>query len=390
MYELRDTLTLGIFFNGKEFPLDKRINSLQVLHIVASTRISVPMLHLRLVDNMNWFTTNQVLTDACKITVVINAYNGPRNRSIDFRFNSFRDTRNDTSVLYEIDGYLDVPQYWSESTAEPFKGTTSAAIGSIAQKCGLTPELDNTTDSQVWFPRNLQYHEWARQLAERGYKSDSSCMQLGLSLDKRLIYKDVATFPSTPKGQFLLGTFRDQYITATSIQPRMLSGSLNHYSGYDEVYLEQNPLAAKHYRAHERVQLASQDEPGKILVASDVKDKVKQNRIRISPINPGNAQENYERGLYQNRRMSNLYSFGLDVVTPMQTDVSLMDVVTMTIDSDALRIYNGPYIIASKVIRVEGANYAEKFELVRKKINDKNAEGATEKPEDGELSRDVD
>jgi hypothetical protein len=89
--------------------------------------------------------------------------------------------------------------------------------------------------------------------------------------------------------------------------------------------------------------------------------------VRYSPIDPGNVHSDYEKALYQNRRLANLFQNRIDVVTPERTTLGVLDYVNLTLDlstSYSPKRFNLDYWITSHVVYIHGNNYYEKFELM--------------------------
>lgn len=366
-YEIKDKLSLKILFNNEEF-LFGRANSLNFLHMVASTKIGVPMIHLSLQDNLDTLSESKHLADGARIQVVLAGRDG-KNTTYVFRVNSSKRTPRSGGYLYEIDGYIDASTYWHASTPDAIKGTSYKALSQIASRCGLAFQGDQTADEQVWIPRNIRYNEWARQISERGYRSDNSCMQLGLNFDKTLTYRDI-TNARAVSGNFLFGEYRRDSILVTDIQPDNSAGSMNHFSGYSDELVEQDVNRAGVYRRNSSVQVQKGEGESSLLINSKIKSAVGQSKIAFAPIDVGNSHPEYEKALYQNRRINNLFSSKLSLVTPSSTNIKLLDRVQVTLDKTTayLKMYSGEYIVGTRVIHVQSNEYFEKFELLRKSV----------------------
>lgn len=368
MYEIKDRIGVGILFDGIEFPLG-RVNVLNFLHISCSTRLAIPIVHLSLFDQVGWFDQKATLADGAAIQVQLSRGTQETMRTYKFRLNSFKTTRTQQGVNYEIDGYLDLPRYWNESSAAPLSGTSATALKEIANRCGMSFEGDSSSDTQVWYPRNAQYHSWASSIALRGYIDDSSCMQLGVEMDGGMIYRNVSEM-STIKAVLGLSALQDNVVLVTDYKPITLSGATNHYSGYGEFRVEQRPLqATDKFVAHKKVSF-NKNEGGSLLVSKEVKSAISQNRVQFGPLDPGNTHEEAERALYQNRRVSNLFSAGLEMVTPNFTQIRLLDTVNVDVSgAKHMKLHSGTYRVISRAVYISGSNYYEKLEVGRRTLN---------------------
>jgi len=387
MYEIAGRIGIGIKFDGDEFPL-QYVNMLDFIHISCSTRIAIPMLHMRVVDTIDWFASRSSLADGALISITLSKGEQDSLETYLFRLNSFSSTKVSTGTSYEIDGYLDVPKYWHGSSSTAVTGTSSAVLKQIALDCDLLFEGDTTADPQTWYPRNRQNHAWCADIYERGYVDTSSCMQLGIDTSGIMVYRNISQMGAIKKN-ISLSEAKEGAVLATDFKPRMSSGATNHYSGYGEYRIQQTPLGTTKYTAHKQVEF-NKDEEGDLTVNKQVKSVVDQSRVTFSYIDPGNNHEEYERAFYQNRRVANLFSSGLDVVIPEVTGLKLLDTVSVITDTarSFLRIYSGAYRIVTRTIYVVGANYYEKLELSRRTLN-ATLKDAQTTADSGELSQDV-
>jgi hypothetical protein len=351
------------------YELQDKANELDFFHMVASTRISVPMLHMALQDNIDSLASSTNLADGSRIQIVLSARGG-KSTTYEFRLNSFKRQPAGGGYRYEIDAYLDAPTYWHTSRTDPFKGTSYEAMAHIASRCNLNFSGSSTSDSQVWMPRNMRYHEWARSIADYGFRSDSGFMKLGLNLDKTLVYKDVIDETPSIKNM-VFAEYTPNGIMISDAVPAASSGTLNHYSGYQDSLIEQDVMNASVFKENKNVTVSKGIGQKSLLVNSKIKQAVDQSRILFNPIDPGNTHANYERAGYQNERMNALFSSRIEVVTPQATDLRLLDAVTLVFDkgSEYLQAFSGKYVIASRAVRLEGNEYFEKFELLRRSVN---------------------
>lgn len=369
-YELAGRLSLKILFNEDEFIFD-RANSVDFIHMVESTRIGVPMMHLALQDNVDSLSESKHLCDGSLIQITVSDAAAEFSVTYAFRYNTHRRDPHSGGYRYEVDAYLDAVTFWQASTVTSKKGTSYSVLKEIADDCGLDFKGDQTTDSQVWIPRNIPYYEWARQISERGFRSDTSFMQLGLNFDKTLVYKDLND-DVEPAAKFILGEFKSGFITATDIVPITSSGSMNHHSGYADKVVEQDTQNADDvYRETKNVEIVKKAGEGKLMLNAKVKAAVEQNRVRFAPIDVGNVHEEYEKALYQNRRQNSIHSVKLELVTKSALKVNLLDKVTVNLDNQSgfLKTYSGDYRVCSRIVFVKGNEYYEKLELVRKSLN---------------------
>jgi hypothetical protein len=365
--EQNGSLAFKLNFNGTDLPLG-RILDIESFHTSCSTRTSIPTVHLKLVDISDYLLTNNLLFDGCPIGVVIGVPGLPTS-TYNFRLNSFRPIPGaDNRRTIELDGYLDCPEYWNTSSYTLLKGTSAAVLSTIASQCKLSYQGTATADTQVWYPRNQYYHEWANSIAEHGYKSDSSGMQLGLDLSSTLVYADVSSLDN-PKFKIAIGELKQDYLFASEAKFTTKSGSLNHYSGFASGIVNQKLLSSGVTSINSTLKLHGQSTSTSVLMNKDLKARTTQGRLAFTPLDPGNAHTNFELAKYQNRRIANLFTTRAEVILTGPSGVKLLDCVQIILDNpnrEALGKYSGNYRVSSRVVYTNGSQYFEKLELVSK------------------------
>ena len=362
--EIAGRISIKIFFNQKEVPLGYGTGiTLTKLHMSCSTRIGVPMIHIVAEDTIDYFQTSKLLFDNCLITVVIAESTGV-GRTYEFRLNSYSYPESvvSQSRSISIDGYLNTIKYWQETCFTSFSGTSSSVLSTIANKCGLNYVGESTSDSQIWFPNNLPYFEMARRISERGYKTDSSCMQLGLDLSKTLLYKDVSSL-ANPKTSIAVGKRVEGKLYAVDVKPISRPGAKNGLTGYSSKVIEQDILDPT-YKTKSTVKVSSTNGRG-LAMNSKAKAEVQAGKVRFGPIDPGNVHEFYEVALYQNRRLTNLFNNGLELIFSEPTNLVLLDCVSVSSDNENRDLFalRGNYRVSSRNVYTNGADYYEKVEL---------------------------
>jgi hypothetical protein len=359
MYELKNQLSLKLYFDDKEFPF-QYANAVDFIHMSCSTKLGVPMLHMVLYDNMDFFPNSGTLGDATKIALTVGT--SEASDTYRFRLNSFNRLSSPGGNRYELDAYMDVPAYWSATTKQPFHGTSNDALQNLASTCSLKYSGTPTSDSQVWYSGNHQNHEWARMLAERGYKSTNSCMQLGLDLSATLVYSNVME-KSEPIARFSVGDPKPGYYLASDFLPASTAGSANHFSGYKESAVAQSVFT----QGQQTLSDVSVFVPAstKLLVNDSVVSSVARGRVYFTAVDSGNVHSFYEKALYQNRRLTGLFNMRMELVTPMHTNLKLLDTLEVVVDSKNKKqeAFSGNYRVASRVVYIHDMNYYEKLEL---------------------------
>ena len=374
--QIKDRISVIITIADKELWLDN-LNVLEVLHISCSTKLSLPMLYIRYRDGVEWVGRQKLLFDGSPIEVSISRGQEPA-KVYSFVLNSYKERQDSGQLVYQIDAYAAFPKYWNNSTQESIKGSASTALSFLADTCGFkNVEIESTSDSQVWYPRNRRLHEWARDIGRRGYEGDEGCFQLAVDADGTFRYWDLMKRRSATT-EFGLSTLQPGVVLVTDYKPRSASALLNKQNGYGAMRIEQKPLEISPFRIHEHISVPAPS--GSLMMSGRIKSEVDRGRIQFAPIDPGNVNENFERGLYQNERARGLFSVGMDILTPFVTETKLLDRVSLIVPKEIeyLKAYSTEYVVVSRAIIVQGIDYFEKFELATTGLNDSFSDVADE------------
>jgi len=381
-FEIEDRLFIKLKFAGKEFPF-LRVNSINFIHMSASSKTGIPMFHLSLNDPTGYFEKEKILGDGIPVEIsVAPKPDSPIVHTHEFRINSVNKKHTAPNTVYDIDGYLNKPKYWHNTTNMWTEGLASDVLSDICDACDLEYDGVDTADFQVWWPGNRRYFNWAWHVARRAYMSEEACLQLGLDFDGKLKLKDVTKL-DTVNYKMTFMEPRPGFILATDLHPVTSSGSPNHLSGYQDARVYQ--LLMKNVAEFNVYDNAIKINPTKG-ERSFVRNKVLQGettfaRTQFGPLDFGAVHPMYERAIYQNARLDSLFGLTVAAVTPEATTVELFDNIEVTINypEDPLqprysRHLSGIYKVVSKTIYLNGVNYYERFTMSRRAYGEETAE----------------
>lgn len=359
-------LYVQMSINKVDIPLST--NLLDSLHLVESVRIGLPMLTFRIADSTKFLTRNDLLLDGAQIELTIETE--ASRSTLYFRyFNSEEDING--SGNYLVSAYLDAPRYWTESAVEPFRGSASAVLKFIAEKTGLTYSGVTTADTQIWVPANTKYKDWARDVSERAWVGERSCCVLGVTASKEMRMRDLSTFSSDPVVQLFSNKDNSNVQTViTDFKVINNAGFYNAVSGYKDKRIAQSLVTD----SIELRDLKVSKNSTKLMMSRNIQSNIGQSRVTYAPIDVGNVSDTYERSRYQNRRLSSLFSSGLEIMTPRPVKANLLDVVNCEIakpELDGVEQSSGKYLVTSKVWYIRGFNLYHKLEVLRHGVNTK-------------------
>lgn len=357
---------MSLSINGTDFPMDA-MNILNFLHMSWGTRGLVPTCHLSVFDARH--TLDKIpLQDGIPLVITIKAFNA-QTQTFNFRKFHHHKENQGNGFVYEFDGYLDAPKYWLGTSVGGIQGTSNDTLSQIAATCGLQFDGSSTNDSQLWMPRNKTFAEFSRAISARGYADSTSYMELAVTPNSLMRYKDVNKLPA-PTTDLHLGQDIDGSITCIDYKPRAKSGLTNKMTGYQNTRYAQSVSGQTASTPNEN--LTFKPDSKSPLFNSTVKDAAGRGYQSFGGLDVGNTHDYYEAALYQNLRYSNLLSQEVEFFINSQTTIQPLDTISFSVDQEASmvdRAFAGAYIISARAIFIQGANYAEKFLGVRHGTN---------------------
>lgn len=363
-YSLSGGLSVSLAFGSAEFPLDAN-NRIKKLHIVESVQLQVPQLTLELIDTTN-FLEKLGLQDGLPISVSLSK-DGQIFQNLKFRLYSYKSYRENYVMLYKISAYLDVPKYWLGLAQGVVRGTSAEALAKIASDCDLIYTGISTNDSQLWTSGCCKYYEWAKYIADRGYASTSSCMILGITLLKNMIYTDIMNLPDPQVVLRALESKSDSEYIVNSYKVVANPGLGVSNGGYYTTRVAQSVIKDTYYSTITQVEVKNTvNAPA---INSTVRGLIGSKQIvQFSPIDCGNASDMHENALYQNKRLKLIFTVTGEFVIHRPCPLTLCVPFTFyAINNDGTTNEkdSGTYTTCTRVIYIEEGNYFEKISASR-------------------------
>jgi hypothetical protein len=360
------SLVVSIKFNALDWPLNN-FNTIDFIHIAESKRLYLPMLIMQLQDTTKFLTRNNLILDGTIIQIGVKKENN--RKTYTFRLFSCREILDAGSTKYKISGYWNLPTYWSKTLTKPYSGSSSSVLNTLATEVGLIYNGIQTADVMNWLPMNKTYKEFVTDISTHGFVDSKSCTLRAVTTNNELRYKNISEFLSYPSmGDYAAGVFSATQDPITDYKIMNKGGFFNSVGGYQSTTRETSLLSDEKVYSTLDVNRNSKQ----LTMNSAIKETVTQGRVRFSPPNSGNVHPYYQQAAYQNKRQASLFSFGIEVVTPMPVKASLFDQINLSVSVPSIErvsSYSGKYLLISKVVYVTGVNYYEKMELVRHGIN---------------------
>lgn len=370
---------LSVSIGGKEVPLDKmRFQRwLTTSHIL----YHIPMGELVFVDPHDIISKHMTMADGTEIVIKAGR---TRDKVYQYTYHLFNadSQKQDDGVLYKI-SFVDLWDKWRLGTNTGVLNMSSGeALQSIADACGLSYKgIATTADKQTWYPMAESNALFARRIARLGYMDDRSCMVMGVSLNGELRYENLAALDiSMPLFEFVHGV--QEGIWCTDWKARSNSGGANQSGGYATT---QHSFAASGTAdTQNKAKLTRISNSANLNV--DSKAAAGAGKVMMNPIDAGNNHPNANAARYQNKRLMQLLSSSVSVLTPMDPDVDLLEPVwfnnfitdkqTGVLAKDEGS--SGLFIIAGKAIHI-GADlaYNERYQLIREGSDAENSTKVT-------------
>lgn len=359
-YALSNGLTISIYFGKTEFPLSTS-NRITQLHIIESVQLFVPQLNLSLVDTSK-FLEKLGLQDGMPISVSI-SNKGTVLQTLDFRLFSFSAKKENYSMQYKITAYLDLPKYWNGLAKTIIRGTSSEALSAIASECGLSYIGAPTSDSQLWTPGCSKYCEYAKYIAERGYVSEGSCMVLGITMLKGMIYSNIMDLAKPIVTLRALNTNSPNECLVSSYKVSAASGMNVANGGYYSTRVKQSVITDAY---SDKVNtLTVKNNVSSPAINSYVRDMFEKQVITYAPIDCGNVSEHFENAIYQNKRLKALFTVNAEFICVGTTPVTLCVPFNFyAVDSSGQpdEKDSGVYVTTARILYVdESSRYYEKI-----------------------------
>ena len=354
-------------------------NQIISLKIIESCDNSCPSMELQFFSDGNVYS-NSHLYDGQKIYVTFrNLETGIEldETRCEFRIFNFSITSGLNQAIVNVNAVLDTTDIF-ESKKESFIGTSSQVYSGIAERMGISSDVDPTNDSQVWIRPGIRGGDFLNEVANHAWNSENDFFAWGLRKEKELVLANIRQRMSREVDWFF-----KKYISETRVSREerdvlfsdfeisSKSGTMNNLFGYgQDLYSfsiekgESSKVELGEFKLENRKRL-------------QVNKEIAEYRNNDSmPIDCGNVHENYYRAYYQNLRYKSLYSTQLKCTTIRPRNVRLLDTCNVSIPfspiKDHVSIYSGKYIISKIVTKVDfkRKNLAVNYYMVRESIDE--------------------
>lgn len=360
---------VSVFFNGVEFPFTRQ-SLFGFAHMVESSKLAIPMIRLQLTDGIDFLASNpDAMVEGAELRITVTARDTDTYTRL-FRVNFLSVSPDKVGNVIDLDGYLNYTKYWIETINSHFiAAPSSEVLRRVSEYTGLKYLGVETSDTQRWSGGLRKIHTFCTDVANHGFRSESSCMKRAVTLKGEFLYRDISVLGDTGISSiFSIGSVEQNKLPVVSYYPRNVGGSPNRRTGYRQTLVEYSTCRPTLYRVHKGMQV-SVNEGGDVNINPSIRSSVLKGNQWCAPIDYGNLNDNYHRAFYQNSRGTSLFSVGLDVITPLPTvsnpGLTVFDTVKVEAPQEIQELA-GTYIVVSHSILIDVGQYHEKFELTRR------------------------
>lgn len=369
MFKVQAGLYIAAFINKVEVPLD--VLGFVSFQMHSNTKFAFPIGKLVIVDSIQWFDKNPV-EDNAPVVIHLGTTDSTKNPQYKFRLFKKNVRVNGSLKTYELHLVYNAPRFINENSVGALKGTASTAMQIIAQQSDITKtKIDQSSDAMTWYPFGLKRSVVAKSITKHAYADANSCFSASITLDGTFHFRNISAI-TKPSYTLVKGAGA---ITGNTIpvlgEKEKQQGVQNNLTGYKYETIEQSIDSSK---SHTKVDIKTTSQS--LAVNKKLNAGLEGSRVRVTPVSSNNTHPFYYQAEHQNLRILNSYNLGLHVVSSALTNIDLYDCVTYVsiapnMPDKVNPTLTGIYLVAAKTVYIKGvgANYYEKFELVRQGYN---------------------
>jgi len=363
-FYINEQLYFDFYLNGYQIPVT--LDDVNSMAIVSNCYDILPALRLDMNDNKGIFSKN-ALTDGTVISIAIGTDQESAMRNLmEFVYISSPNNEVQKSKeRYLIYAPMNYPMMISSQQPFGYYGTSSQVLRELGKKVGLSYDGIETSDEMVWLNGTKNYGEFMRYVTNHGYNNSRSCMMSAISLDKKIIYRDINDLrPEYTLTQDNVANMEtEKRIMFKEIEFQDKSGINNYSYGYKNQYVEYNLNGESTLHS----EITVDKETSVLNINRNVYDQVGLVGNNIRPINIGNYHNNWYKAEYQNKRYRALNSLAMKVYIDKAAPIDLLDAVSLSrrdpVSGDVDVYKANKWIVTAKTIAISGKEYIEKYIL---------------------------
>lgn len=370
MLNINNRVFIDIVINGVSLPFDKI--SFHELLMHESEMFLYPCATLVIGDAVDYFKEKPI-PDGALVTIKTGRFlEQSFNKTFSWRVFNVRPRADGASTTYVVNMVLNSPKFVNENSKASYNGRVSEVLEEICYNTALTPNIDQTSDSQVWYPAGKIRSTFVKDITQYAYLNPQSCFVSGVTMEGELRLKNLSNLNFEGANVLLVrGTAGDS--TAYSVLDRkelIESGFQNSIAGYRKETVVQSDSGVSTER---EVTVAAKSNT--INMNATLSERLEGSRMEISPVDSGNTHPNYYVAKHQNQRSRATYGMGLFIMSDQELPLNLFDVCKyIDFDSANSKVslnpsVSGSFFVSAKTIKVTPGFYFEKLKLLRQGLN---------------------
>jgi hypothetical protein len=316
----------SLFIGDEGRELNIPINSIIAMQAISNVWLTGPTFDVLLLDSTGT-TMTPTPTDGMRIAIAMGDSKHPT-RTFNFQHvGSPMAEATPRGPGIRMSAILNKPKLYHGVCTKAVVGTSSFAIASLAQECGLTFQVDSSdNDSMKWLPMGRKYGEFLANIASHGwFGEDSAASVVAVTLDGEVRYRSLAKLAkSKPKFSFYYGVDRpkgNNNYTAYDMKTEDLSTVGIGQLGYSATRTRVN--MSGEIQRWDGVNVTQNNE--RINVSSKIRDAVGVSRVMLGAPDCGNTHAHYDQAEYQNLRYRGTFGRQHAIVVAQSTQAAAED-----------------------------------------------------------------
>lgn len=362
-FYINDKLYFDFYVNGYSVPLT--LSDINSLVITSSIYETSPALRLDLNDNKGIFSKG-VLVDGTSISIAVgtNPESALENMMDFILVSTPEEEIKKNKERFAIYAMGDFPKLKCRSPIA-ITGSSNDVLKSLASTCNLGYDGTFTTDNMTWINGTRNYGEFYKYITRYGWSDSSSCMKSYISLDRKLVYKNINdlkykyTLTSAP----VQDIDKEKKIMFNEISFSNRSGKNNYTYGYQSQAIDFDLQG--NTKIIDSVDIIKNSTA--LNINKNVYNEVGLVTRDFLPTNIGNVHNNWVNAYYQNKKYSSIYSVLANIYLYERVPLNPLDGVNLTyinpITKEPDLAKSSKWCVESKVIAISQEQYIEKYLL---------------------------
>lgn len=352
---------LEVKVNGRDLNLSE--STLTSFNLVSNVQQALPSLAVGFKDDTGEFLDN-LMSDGMNVTVSVGKPGTQMYSGFNFLISGApKVSPAGSSNIIEFNAVLNNVGWLRKMVDKPYKGTAAKVIGQLASEVGLQVDIDDSLDDMTWLPNRLPFVGFANHLLQRSFAGDGDALIMAITDMGKLKLKKLSGLIEGG-GKVLASNPADgHHILDWAAAPKANSPNASH--GYGSTSMGMN-LDGTIFEGNDvAVRLMS----NATSIMSGIKDTIGQLGMRVNALAPlaGNTHENWYKGIHQNPRVLSTYSFDVETITDIPSNLEVLDSVFFkpinTANGREATHITGKYIVTAITKTIINGRFFEKIVL---------------------------